>query len=88
MSRHSSTAWAVTHGGPSTVEGHPLTDGRRRLMWVGFERIGLLQSWFFCSLLGACPSNPKIGVWGSLFTPDHRAIVNPEPIVCGENFHL
>ena len=51
MSRHSSTAWAVTHGGPSTVEGHPLTDGRRRLMWVGVEHIGLLQSLFFCSLL-------------------------------------
>ena len=79
MSRHSSTAWAV--------EGHPLTDGRRLLMWVGFERIGL-QSWFFCSLLGACPSNPKIGVSGSLLTPNHREIVNPEPIVCVENFHL
>lgn len=38
--------------------------------------------------LGACPSNPKIGVWESLFTPNHREIVNPEPIVCVENFHL
>ena len=51
MSRHSSTVWTVAHGGASTVEGYPLTDGRRRLIWVGFERIGLLQSWFFCSLL-------------------------------------
>ena len=40
------------------------------------------------SKLGAFPSNQKLTVLRDSISLGHMEIVNPEPIVCVENFHL
>lgn len=61
-----------------------------RLASVDFQAWDMLSSDIFRnpSDLGACLSNPKIRVLRGPFTPGQMEIVNPEPIVCVENYHL
>jgi hypothetical protein len=70
---------------PGHWEGEP---AQGSLYYNGSAVSTLMERTTHLVLLGACPSNRKIPVLGGLFTLDRTEIVNPEPIVCVENFHL